>query len=178
MADQAKEESSYSRFRAGSGAYRKEYRVGQNPESGLYFVDFRDLDDPRGEKWYGMSTGLATLAEAYKGIKDHSGDQHPEGLPEVKEITCPRCGGYPYSRPSCPLCKGKGKTTRNLGQLVEKYLGQPLYFSGSSYSCPALALYGYRDDLEVKKAMKRKLGVMGRKANAVKQGPQAPRLTR
>ena len=96
----------------------------------------------------------------------------------IQEIACPRCGGYPYSRPSCPLCKGTGKVPRNLGQFVEEYLGKSLYFSVSSYNCPALALYGYRNDLELKRAVKRKLGMAKRKASGVKRGPQAPRLTR
>ena len=65
----------YAYFRAGGEAYR----VTQNPESGLYSIDVRDLSDPRGEKWYACSTGLSTPAECYRRIKEHSGVEKPEG---------------------------------------------------------------------------------------------------
>lgn len=90
---------------------------------------------------------------------------------EVIEIACPRCGGYPYSRPSCVLCKGTGKAKRNVGQPVGEYKGKNLYLLGASYNCPALNLYGYRNDLELKRAVGRKLGVLKRKENR-------PRLSR
>lgn len=49
------------------------YRIGEYPEHrGYYFVDRRETDDLRGEKWYGVSTGLKTYEEALAVIADYS----------------------------------------------------------------------------------------------------------
>lgn len=97
----------YSYFKAGGN----EYRVGQDEQGrGLYFVDYHEPDDPLGNKWYALSVGLDTLAQAYGRIKEHSGDQHPEGVadlftPDVPVWRCPQCHqNWPRTASKCPSC--------------------------------------------------------------------------
>lgn len=74
--DMKKDSDESGRFTAGNN----EYRVRMHPQSNLYSVDHRELNDPRGVKWYGTATGLKTPAEAFGRIKEHSGDQNPKGV--------------------------------------------------------------------------------------------------
>jgi hypothetical protein len=41
--------------------------------------------------------------------------------------------------------------------LVGEHRGYGMYFAGCSYSCPELKLYGYRNDLQLKRAISRTL---------------------
>ena len=96
----------------------------------------------------------------------------------VEEIACPRCGGYPASRPSCPLCRGTGKATRNLGRLVGESIGHSLYFLGASYNCPSLKLFGYSSERALRNAVTRKVKAARLKAGKASDGPGPSRLSR
>jgi len=74
-------EDKYSRFSAGG----KHYRVGQHPDTGQYHVDVHDPEDILPNKWYGVSVGIKTPAEAHRAIKEHSGDSNIKGMDHLKK---------------------------------------------------------------------------------------------
>jgi hypothetical protein len=41
-----------------------------------------------------------------------------------------------------------------------------MFYEGISYQCPALKMYGYRNDLELQRAIKRELNKRDKKAQA------------
>jgi hypothetical protein len=61
------------------------------------------------------------------------------------------------------------------GSFVETYKGHNIYFAGTSYNAPSLSLWGYRTDLELRRAIGRAIGVKKRKKSTKKKNP--PLLT-
>jgi hypothetical protein len=57
------------------------------------------------------------------------------------------------------------------GQFVESYMGVNIYFLHTSYSAPALSLYGYARDISLKRAIQRELKKRGKKNPCSEDSP-------